>query len=165
MTSKKHRQQLGGFTLLEMSLVLFILLLIAGIAIPMTSGLIAEEQLRQHANELLLYARTARRLAISENRPYEIRFLEKAFLLQPYLVIEDSQRDVISSHTVSSDTRYAVQRWGEKEFGKPEDESWIFQPSGICEPLRVHFQSGKNWIEFAFNPLTGRAQEETYYFQ
>ncbi|MGB8354688.1 MAG: prepilin-type N-terminal cleavage/methylation domain-containing protein [Chthoniobacteraceae bacterium] len=165
MVSQIHRRRAGGFTLLEMSLVLFILLLIAGVAIPLTSGLIAEERLRQHARELLLYARTARRLAVTENRPYEIHFAEKAFLLEPYLTSENRQGDVVSNHTLASDTSYSVQRWGEKEFGKPDDESWIFQPSGICEPIRVHFQNDKNWIEFGFNPLTGRAQEETYHFQ
>jgi len=158
-------QSARGFTLLEMGLVLFILLLIVGVAIPVTSGLFAEERLRQHANELLLYARTARRLAVSENRPYEIRFAEKAFLLEPYIAGKSARDAVVSSHDMASDTLYSVQRWGDKKFGKPEDESWIFQPSGICEPIRVHFQNGGNWIEFAFNPLTARAEEETYHFQ
>jgi len=165
MLSQKYKRDPGGFTLLEMSMVLFILLLLIGAAIPMTSGLIAEERLRRHANELLLYARTARRLAVSENRPYEIRFAEKMFLLEPYLVAGNSKGEVVSSHALTSDTLYGVQRWGEKEFGKPDDESWVFQPSGICEPIRVHFQNGKNWLEFGFNPLTGRSQEETYFFQ
>lgn len=164
MPSRSHIQSSRGFTLLEMGLVLFILLLIAGVAIPATSGLITEEQLRQHSNELLLYARTARRLAVSENRPYEIRFAEKSFSLEPYLTGENRNPDVVSDHELTSGVSYAVQRWNEKELGKPEDQSWIFQPSGICEPIRVRFQNGRNWIEIAINPLTARAQEETYHF-
>jgi len=36
---------------------------------------------------------------------------------------------------------------------------------GICEPIRVHFQSGTGWIEFAFNPLTATVRDEAYFFQ
>ncbi|MGB8354956.1 MAG: hypothetical protein WCD79_13760 [Chthoniobacteraceae bacterium] len=147
-----------------MGLVLFILLLIAGIAIPVTSSLLAEERLRQHANALLLFARTARRLAVSEDRPYEILFTGKSFLLEPYLPVKVPHADVVDSHTMASGMSYAVQRFGDKEFGKPEDESWIFQPTGLCEPIRIHFQNGKDWIEFTINPLTARAGEETYHF-
>jgi type II secretory pathway pseudopilin PulG len=165
MFPKKLIRSTQGFTLLEIGVVLFILVVLAGMAIPMTSSLIAEERLRQDVRELQLYARTARRLAISESRPYEILFTENGFLLEPYLTGEKArEKEVVRSHAVGSNASYVVQRWGAREFGKPVEESWIFQPDGLCEPIRVHFQSGKGWMEFAFSPLTARAQEETYYF-
>jgi len=164
MPARKYIRSEQGFTLLEMGMALFIILLMAGIAMPMTSGLLAEERLRQHARELQIYARTARRLAITENRPYEIVFAEHSFLLQPYLTAEDHQAEVVSSHEISKDSSYLLERWGDQQFSKPADQAWIFQPNGICEPIRVHFQSGKGWIEFIFNPLTAGVRDEIYHF-
>lgn len=144
--------------------MLFILLLIAGIAIPTTSSLIAEERLRQNTRELQLYARTARRLAMSENQPYEIRLSGRFFLLEPYGADKALKKNVLRTSKLASDAVYTVQRWGEKEFRKPADDAWIFQPDGLCEPMRFHFRQGTNWIEFGFNPLTASAQDETYFF-
>lgn len=165
MPSAKFSARIRGFTLLEIGIVLFILMMLVGIAIPMISSLIAEERLREHARALLLYARTARRLAVSENRPYEILFSEHGFLLQPHLAAGTGNGDVVSSHDLGKEDTYSLERWGDEEFTKPVDQTWIFQPEGICEPIRVHFQDRKNWIEIGFNPLTARAQEETYSFQ
>jgi len=160
-----RRRLRGGYTLLEMVLVLFIIALIIGIAIPVSTSLMAEEKLREHANALKLCAITARRLAMTGNKAYEIRFEEKTFWLQSFHADQKVDPDVLDSHALTAGTNYTIERWGNKKFSKPEEESWVFQPDGICEPVKVHFQSGKNWIEFAFNPLTARAEEETYYFK
>jgi len=165
MASQKYMHQAGGFTLLEMGLVLFVLVLMVGAAIPVTSGLMAEERLRRHTNDLLLYARTARRLAVAENRFYEIRFAPDEFTLEPSPASGGRPEEVVSRHVLPADTHYALQGWQKSEFSKPDDEVWVFSPGGICEPIRVHFQADNNWIEFAFNPLTARAQEERFHFQ
>lgn len=161
----KRRRSRQGFTLLELGLVLFILLLIAGIAMPMMSSLIAEERLRATTHELQLYARTARRLAMTENQPYAIKLAEKGFVLEPYGADKAQKEDILHARKLPSNAAYTVQRWGKKAFRKAADETWIFQPDGLCEPVRFHFQEGKNWIEFGFNPLTAAAQDETYFFQ
>jgi hypothetical protein len=148
-----------------MGLVLFILLLMAGIAIPMTSGLFSEERLRGHLRELQKYARTARRLAVSENRPYEILFMKNSFLIEPCLAADDQNGDTVVEHHVPKDVDYTLKRWGAKAFEKPGDQTWIFQPGGICEPIRIRFESGKGWVECSFHPLTAAAEDETYSFQ
>ena len=153
-----------GFTLLEMGLVLFILLIIAGMAIPMTTGMIAQERLKGQARELQDYASSARKLAVTENRPYEILLTDKGFSLERYLTGEKAKVDVVRSKKLASNVSYTVQRWGEKGFGKPARESWVFQPDGLCEPIRVHFESKGGWVEYTFNPLTARPRDESYYF-
>jgi prepilin-type N-terminal cleavage/methylation domain-containing protein len=150
-----------GFTLLEMGLVLFIILVLAGITIPFASGLITEERLRGSTRDLQLLARTARRLAVSENRPYQIELAAGGFALEPYPAVE---KEALKTFQLAADVEYTIQRWGDKELRKPEAEPWIFQPTGLCEPLHFHFRRGAGWIEFTFNPLTAAAQDESNYF-
>ena len=63
--------------------------------------------------------------------------------------------------------------WGRSQWIEPLPQGdkadagqgrWVFQPSGLCNPLRVHFRKGDAWIEVAFNPLTADVQDEHHYF-
>jgi type II secretory pathway pseudopilin PulG len=150
-----------AFTLLEIGLVLFIIVVLAGISVPFASGLIGEQRLRGSVRDLQLLARTARGLAVSENRPYEIKMLPDGFSLEPYL---SDEKEALKNTTLGAGVEYQILRWGEKELRKPEEEPWIFQPTGLCEPVRFRFQRGGGWIEFVFNPLTASAQDETNFF-
>jgi prepilin-type N-terminal cleavage/methylation domain-containing protein len=153
-----------GFTLLEMGLVIFILVVIAGMAIPMTAGMLAQERLKGEARELQDFATEARKLAVKENRPYEIVLKDKGYSLELYHTEKKAKEDVVRSSTLGSNVRYSVERWGERGFELPASEPWIFQPDGICEPIRVRFESKKAWMEYSFAPLTARPTDESYYF-
>ena len=161
MLPEKHTRSNCGFTLLEMGLVLFIILVLAGITIPFASGLINEERLRGSTRDLQLLALTARQLAVTENRPYQIQLADGGFALQPYPA---GEAEPLKTFPLAADVEYTIQRWGGKELRKPDSDAWIFQPTGLCEPLRFHFKRDGGWIEFTFNPLTAAAQDETNYF-
>jgi len=165
MFDNKHTQGGRGFTLLEMALVLFILVVIAGLAIPMTSGLVAQERLKAAARTLQDYAVSARRLAVTEGRPYDIVFHANSFTLERLGADDAKEEDTVGRVQLASNVRYSLQRWGKDEFAKPAKEQWVFRSDGICEPIRVHFESKDGWIEYSFNPLTARPQDESYHFQ
>lgn len=156
-----------GFTLLEMMLVIGILVIVAAMAVPATSGLVARERLKAQAKLLQDYAASARKLAVTEGRPYEILLDERGFSLEPS---GGDGRDAaqkegaLGSVKLAPNVRYRVQRWGVSEFDTPEGESWVFRPDGICEPIRVHFQNGEGWIEYSFNPLTAGPVDEDFHF-
>jgi type II secretion system protein H len=154
-----------GFTLLEMALVLFILAVIAALAIPAASGLVARERLKSEAKALQDYAVSARRLAVTEGRPYEIILDARGFWLGPFVEDGVKKQDAMGSVQLPANVAYTVQRWDADGFGKPREESWVFQPDGICEPIRVHFQSGDGWIEYSFNPLTAGPRDEEEHFR
>ncbi len=42
----------------------------------------------------------------------------------------------------------------------PVHNRWLFQPSGLCNPLTVQFYRDDMWVEIAFNPLTADIQSE-----
>ena len=154
-----------GFTLLEMVLVLFILLVVAGIALPATAGLAAQERLKSQAKTLQDYAATARRLAVTEGRPYEIVLKEGSVLLESVPAGGAGKGTVVDSMKLPAGVRYTVRHWGRDRFSAPEGESWVFRPDGICEPLRIHFQNGDGWIEYSINPLTAAPRDDESHFQ
>jgi hypothetical protein len=46
---------------------------------------------------------------------------------------------------------------------RPDWQRWIFQPTGLCEPLTVRIMEDEAWIEVRFDPLTAGIEEESYY--
>jgi type II secretory pathway pseudopilin PulG len=162
----------AGFTLFEICLALFIVLLVLAAAIPATSGLLAEQNLRGEVRELVLFAKTARRQAIQEQRPYQITFSPAGFILEPLAppVTEKAAPEAAAPFeplvsTLPSGTVLTLQRWGDKDWIKPKEERWIFQGTGLTEPLSFRFQRGESWIEIDLNPLTASIDEERSTFQ
>ena len=58
--------------------------------------------------------------------------------------------------------------WGSNNWIEPGSDfgtsQWVFQASGLCNPIRAQFRKGDSWIDVAFNPLTADIQEERYFF-
>ena len=103
-----------GYTLLEIALVVTIIVLLVGAVVPLSSGFIREQRMRDAVRELLVLAKTARTEAMTD-KPL-----------------------------------------------KPDGQRWIFQPTGLCEPVSVRIIENEAWIEVRFDPLTAGIEEETY---
>lgn len=156
-----------AFTLIEVSLALFIVLLIVAAVIPLTSGWLSEDRLRQPAHQLELFAKTARSLALAERRPYEIRFSEEGFLMQAMPLEEageSTNQTKVLDYVLPKSVHCRLQRWRDPEWGVARDQQWTFQPTGLCDPLRIRFSSGEDWLQLSFNPMTAGSQDEAYFF-
>ena len=68
---------------------------------------------------------------------------------------------MIGSYQLDELMRLEVRRWGEKHFRKPEGDAWVFESSGICEPIGIKFIHQKGFIEMEFNPLTAKVQDQS----
>lgn len=155
-----------------MCIALFMFVLILGLAIPMISGVIHEEQLRQSSRQLSVYAKTARKLAIEEQRSYVIDFFPGGFDLRPYETNAPGSTNEVAPtelhYELGGDTTLELQRWGEDQWRKPStanDIFWVFQSSGICEPIRFRFTRPGSSLEMSFNPLTANVQDESHEVQ
>ena len=48
--------------------------------------------------------------------------------------------------------------WNAKEFLPPQRQVWIFEHSGLCEPLSVRVDSEHGYVEMTFNALDAHAE-------
>jgi type II secretory pathway pseudopilin PulG len=148
----------GGYTLLEIALVVTIIVLLVGAVVPLSSGFVREQRLRESVRGLLVLAKTARTEAMTTGRAAEVVFGKGGFALQ-----RAGEEEPSESVRLPRGTRYQLLPFGADKPLRPDGQRWIFQPTGLCEPLTVRIMEDEAWIEVRFDPLTAGIEEEGYY--
>jgi hypothetical protein len=133
------------------------------VAVPTASHLLDEEKLQGPIRELQTFARTARRDAMTEDRPYVVLLLNDSYVLRPLDVSKDSGLKL--SYGLPAGVTFAIKRLGDRDFAKQTDANWLFAPNGLCEPLRFLFQRKSDWVRLRVDPLTGTMQDEESFIQ
>lgn len=147
----------GGYTLIEIAIVLAIIVLIIGAAVPMSSGFMREQRMRDPLRQLLILAKTARTEAMTTGRPTGVVFEKKGFgIMRPGAEEPSDLRNLPGSMS------YTILPFGAERRIKPDGQTWIFQPTGLCEPLTVRLEQGDAWMEATFDPLTAEISEENF---
>lgn len=152
------RKGLRGYTLLEIALVVAIIVLIIGAAVPLTSGFTREQRLRDVVRELLVYAKTARSDAMTTGRAAEVVFVKNGFALR-----RPGEKEAGESFKMPRGMRYMLEPFGAEKAVRPDGQRWIFQPSGMCEPITVRIEEDEAWMQVTFDALTAGIADESYY--
>jgi type II secretory pathway pseudopilin PulG len=147
-----------GYTLLEIALVVAIIVLLVGAVVPLSSGFVREQRLRESVRGLLVLAKTARTEAMTGGRTAEVVFGKGGFAL-----LRAGEEESSESVRLPRGTRYQLLPFGADKPLRPDGQRWIFQPTGLCEPLTVRIMEDEAWIEVRFDPLTAGIEEESYY--
>jgi prepilin-type N-terminal cleavage/methylation domain-containing protein len=205
-TGRARRRAGGGFTLVELVLVLVILALLAAAVVPSVMGVRAGHMAREPLDLLRQTARECRARAMEEGRPYVIHFHSEGYVAGRFmgLVRTDTELDQLRERqaldprnsggamvaayaeleamgrgelpgvgagesaagiaggwgkefTLGSGMVLEVGFWGEgepKEVPRGVVRSWVFQPSGLCEPLRVRIGLRGETYPLQFSALT-----------
>jgi prepilin-type N-terminal cleavage/methylation domain-containing protein len=154
-----------GFTLLELVVVLFIMVLFVSVAAFSFEGVTDEQVLRTPGGELQRVAREAVRRAGMYEEAEVIVFDQRGFGVRyrddPELNggAPDS-RHWLRRVELPQDMQLKMKRWGQKEWQPAAGQRWIVQPSGLCEPVTVRLERGRSYLEMQFNPLTGGVADE-----
>jgi type II secretory pathway pseudopilin PulG len=151
-------RRIGAFTLLEICFVLFIVAVLFAVAAPPVAKQFQEEQIRKPVRELQSFAKTARRLAMEQNRAYVILLLNTGYLLEP---LEKKETDAQSlRYDLPGYVKYEIQRPSDRDLKAVADARWVFTPNGLCEPLVFFFQRDQDWVRFRIDALTARMENE-----
>ncbi len=174
------RSSMRGFTLIEILVGFCLLFLIIGVGAYSLSAQSAKKKIVEPANELQSLARRGMQMAITNRRPFVLAISENSIVLQESrirsgsigIVFDDGpEPGVIDSFELPEFMRFLVRSWEDKYFRPPEevrsdDEEvyrWIFESSGICEPLGIKLiceeEGSEGMLTMEFNPLTAQIQE------
>ena len=153
-------QRFRAFTLIEIALSIFILLLILVLAVPSLSGVVANRRLKQSLDSFNQLVRQAQERSVTERRAYLIVWGKNSAQLRPEVFAEGEEEKPT-----------AVLRLGKGSWirislpaallGKPPAE-WIFWPSGTCEPATVQFRGPAGGWTASYSPLTVQPELTQY---
>lgn len=178
----------GGFSLLEMMLVMVVALMIVGSAIGMLYYNRDETRLNDVITDVEMFAKRCRAVASLQQRPYALELTREGIFMMPYaeaavspddretirLIAEEQALELGEStdpnvyHEVllDDDMEIIVRRWSAGEWrpiGRGERHVWRFDPDGISEPVGVRFQMDNgNWISAYFHPLSAAMSDLEY---
>ena len=170
-----------AFTLIEIMLVFCLLILIIGIGALSMGAQSSKKKVVEPAIEFKSLARRGMTMAITNRRPYVLAIGENSVALQNANVRSNSfgsfsddfsdESKSIQKFELPEGMRFLVRGWEDKFFRVPEEVRddgeetyfWVFESSGICEPIGVKLISEVEGLEgmvtMNFNPLTAQTQE------
>jgi hypothetical protein len=174
------RSSMRGFTLIEILVGFCLLFLIIGVGVHSLSAQSSKKKLVEPANELQSLARRGMQMAITNRRPFVLTISENSVALQESRIRSGSsgsifndrpEPGVVDSFELPEFMRFLVRSWEDKYFRPPEEVRsdneevyrWVFESSGICEPLGIKLiceeEGSEGMVTMEFNPLTAQIQE------
>ena len=153
-------QRARGFTLIEIALSIFILLLLLVLAVPSFSGVIANRRLKESLDEFNNLVYLAQERSVAERRPYLIVWGKNNLVVRPEAFAEDEEANAKAEFRL---TRGSTLRLSlPVALMEKYPAEWIFWPSGACEPATVRFQGPAGSWTANYSPLTGRPEITSY---
>jgi type II secretory pathway pseudopilin PulG len=149
-----------GFTLIEIAISVFILMLLLLIAIPSVTGVLADRRLHRSLDAMNEIVRQAQERSVDQRRAYLIVWQRKSIVLRPEEVAPDELNAPIT--TLALDKGHAFLLRLPDALESDPLAQWIFWPSGTCEPANVSFESPDGSWEVNYSPLTARPEIVRY---
>lgn len=154
-------------------MVLFIIALLAGAAMPAMNSAFTEQALRNDSHQLSLMVKTAMIKSREQQRPYVVSLDGKELMLEPAAgaVTGDATpdassaakpEDISQTHTLG-DTLKFPDTEKKNAWETLPSVTWTFEPASLCPLPRVRLERGSAYIEMSFNALTGDVEDESAY--
>jgi len=153
----KHRD---GFTLFELVIAVFILVLLLGMAVPSLSGVLADKRLHRSLDHFNSLVRQAHERSLVEHRAYLIVWGDHDVSLRPAVFLKTEEHVPIDSVPVSKADKWQVEF--PAALTKKTLPEWIFWESGVCEPLRVTFAGRDGSWATEYSPLSALSEIIAY---
>ena len=150
----------SGFTLIEIVIAIFILLLILGLAVPSLTGVLADKRLHGSLDRFNTLVRTAHERSLAERRPYLIVWTDRDVRLQPALPLKNEPAQPIDTIPFDNGEHWRLDFPAALTSKTPAE--WMFWESGVCEPVRVHFNGPEGTWTAQYAPLSGLADIIAY---
>jgi type II secretory pathway pseudopilin PulG len=147
-------QRFRAFTLIEIALSIFILMLLLLLAVPSLSGVIANRRLKQSLDGFNQLVRQAQELSVTQRRSYLLAWDKNSILLRPEVFAEGEEVKPTAVLRLGKGTSVRLLLPAALEAKHPAE--WIFWPSGNCEPAIVQFNGPAGTWTANYSPLTAQ---------
>jgi type II secretory pathway pseudopilin PulG len=153
-------RRIRAFTLIEIALSIFILLLILVLAVPSLSGVIANRRLKQSLDSFNHLVQQAQERSVTERRAYLIAWGKNSVVLRPETFAEGEEEKPTAVLGLSKGSWIRVSLPAALTEKPPAE--WIFWPSGTCEPATVQFRGPAGAWTANYSPLTAQPEVTQY---
>jgi len=153
-------QRFRAFTLIEIALSIFILMLLLMLAVPSLTGVVASNRLKQSMDGFNNLVRQAHERSVIERRPYLIVWGKNIVLLRPEVFAEDEEDKPTAVLRLNKGTLLKLSLPAALAGKHPAE--WIFWSSGNCEPATVQFKGPAGVWTANYSPLTAQAEVTQY---
>src|SRR6266699_6613240 len=102
----KHRD---GFTLFELVIAVFILVLLLGLAVPSLSGVLADKRLHRSLDRFNTLVREAHERSLAEHRAYLIVWNDVEVSLQPAAFLKTEPHEPIDTIAIARQEKWRVE--------------------------------------------------------
>ncbi len=153
-------QRRAGFTLIEIVIAVFILLLLMGLAVPSVSGVLADKRLHRSLDRMNDLVRQAHERSVAERRAYLIILGDDAVTLQPAAYLKTEERKPIDTVAIGRGNKWKIRF--PVALAKKTPAEWIFWESGVCEPARIDFAGADGKWTAEYSPLSALAEITAY---
>lgn len=145
----------AGFTLIEIVLAIAIALIVFAVAIPALSGAFGDDPLEKTFRDFDLFVRQTQTKALSEHRDFVLVWEKDGIVAQPRVpTAEDGEAEVAMYG--ANGARITLERPAALQ-PKPAGE-WPVWRSGVCEPVRITYESDLGFWIADYDPLTARSR-------
>ena len=149
-----------GFTLIEIVLVVFILMLVLLLAVPSLTGVMADRRLRQSLDSFNNLVNQAHEHSVGEHRPYLLVVGKKSIEVRPEVITKDDDPGPVSDYGLSD--RESLKLNFPAAITKNPPAEWIFWPSGVCEPAVVEYTGRNGFWTVTYSALNARPEVTKY---
>ena len=154
---RRNRQ---AFTLIELAIAVFILLLILTLAVPSITGVMADRRLRRSLDDLTQLVRQAQDRSMAERRSYLIAWDGDQIVLRPEALAKGESDEPVAKLRLRPGDAYLLELPAKLRDEVPAE--WIFWPSGTCEPARVKYKGEDGAWTANYSSLTARPELAFY---
>ncbi len=150
----------AAFTLLEIVIAVFIVLLLLALAVPSLNGVLADKRLHRSLDRFNDLVRQAHERSLAERRAYLIVFSDGGVALQPASFSKTEEHKPLDGIKLSRGEKWHLDL--PAALTKKVAPEWIFWESGVCEPARVSFAGPDGKWTAEYSPLNGLAELTAY---
>lgn len=154
------RRRRAAFTLIEIVIALFIMMLLLTLAVPSLSGVLADRRLRRTLDQFTSLVRTAQERSVAEHRNYLLVQDRQSLVVRPEAFTKEEKP--FTAAELQLDRGVALKFSFPAALRRDPPPQWIFWPTGTCEPAEVEYSGRNGHWSAMFSPLSARGSLTSY---